>query len=78
MSLLESQTGKTNQRTTETVGETPQLVCRRHPDTGKHTKAQIMQRESKAVQLLTHLGIQISLKKSLSQPQQQVTYLGHI
>ena len=37
-----------------------------------------MERASKVVQLLTHLGIQINLKKSLSQPQKQVRYLGHI
>ena len=42
------------------------------------TQAQTMERESKIVQLLAHLGIQINLKKSLSQPQQQITYLGHI
>ena len=37
-----------------------------------------MKRSSKAVQLLTDLGIQINRNKSLSQPQQPVTYLGHI
>ena len=42
------------------------------------TKAQTMDRASKAVQILTQLGIQINLKKSLSQTEQQVTYLGHI
>jgi hypothetical protein len=37
-----------------------------------------MERASKTIQLLTRLGIQINQKKSLNQPQQQVTYLGHI
>ena len=36
------------------------------------------ERASKTVQLLTQLGKQVNQKKSLSQPQQQVTYLGHI
>ena len=75
--LLEPQTSQTDQRTTDAVGYPHSWFVDNILIIGQ-MEQKSTERANKALQFLTKLGIQINRKKSLNQPQQTVTYLGHI